>query len=60
MKKDELEGAENDHDPAANPPPGKKDAGLDAGKPKKPAPYVFRFLPADPKNALDFEDMADK
>ncbi len=59
MNKDELERSESEHAPAANPPPG-KDAGLDAGKPKKPAPFVFRFLPADPKNALDFEDMADK
>jgi len=26
------------------------------GKP----PYVFKILPADPKNSLEFEDMADK
>ena len=26
--------------------------------PKKP--YVFKILPADPKNSLDFEDVADK
>jgi hypothetical protein len=30
--------------------------------PKKPAGinYVFKFSPADPKNSLDFEDVADK
>jgi hypothetical protein len=27
--------------------------------PKKP-PYVFKIVPADPKNAFDFEDVADK
>lgn len=27
--------------------------------PKKP-PYVFKIAPADPKNAFDFEDVADK
>jgi hypothetical protein len=26
--------------------------------PKKP--YVFKIVPADPKNAFDFEDVADK
>jgi len=29
------------------------------GPPKKP-PYVFKIVPADPKNAFDFEDVADK
>lgn len=23
-------------------------------------PYVFKIVPADPKNAFDFEDVADK
>ena len=27
---------------------------------KKPAGYVFKFAPADPKNSFDFEDTADK
>ena len=27
--------------------------------PKKPG-YVFKIVPADPKNAFDFEDVADK
>jgi len=26
----------------------------------KKAPYVFKIVPADPKNAFDFEDVADK
>ena len=25
-----------------------------------PKRYVFKILPADPKNAFDFEDVADK
>jgi hypothetical protein len=29
------------------------------GAPKKPG-YVFKIVPADPKNAFDFEDVADK
>jgi hypothetical protein len=28
--------------------------------PAKKAPYVFKILPADPKNSFDFEDVADK
>jgi len=31
----------------------------DASAPKKPG-YVFKIVPADPKNAFDFEDVADK
>jgi hypothetical protein len=31
----------------------------DEAAPKKPA-YVFKIVPADPKNAFDFEDVADK
>lgn len=30
----------------------------EAAAPKKP--YVFKIVPADPKNAFDFEDVADK
>ncbi len=26
----------------------------------EPKRYVFKIMPADPKNNLDFEDMADK
>ena len=31
-------------------------------KPEAPrkTPYVFKIVPADPKNAFDFEDVADK
>lgn len=31
----------------------------DAAQPD-PKRYVFKILPADPKNAFDFEDVADK
>lgn len=31
----------------------------ETGQPKKPG-YVFKIVPADPKNAFDFEDVADK
>ena len=42
---------------AAAPQPGAAAAPTD---PKKPAGYVFKFAPADPKNSFDFEDTADK
>ena len=41
-------------EPSPEPPPapgGARPKGLD---------YVFRIRPADPKNTLDFEDVADK
>ena len=46
--------------PAALPPTEKSDAqqAPEAGAP--PARYVFKIAPADPKNAFDFEDVADK
>ena len=51
--------SEDDPQPATGAP--KEDApaseALDA---KKKPPFVFRFLPADPKNSLEFEDRADK
>ena len=40
--------------PAAKPPAQPADPA--APKPK----YVFKIVPADPKNSLDFEDTADK
>jgi hypothetical protein len=40
--------------PAASAPEKK-----DETAPKKPG-YVFKIVPADPKNAFDFEDVADK
>ena len=39
----------------AKPASEKKEA---EAPPKKP--YVFKIVPADPKNAFDFEDVADK
>ncbi len=55
--KDERETPEKD--------PQKKGGPLPAAEPgpetpPKKAPYVFKILPADPKNSLDFEDVADK
>jgi hypothetical protein len=29
-------------------------------EPKKKLDYVFKIVPADPKNSFDFEDVADK
>jgi hypothetical protein len=46
----------------AEPEPAKTKVDAEAkpdGAPKKP-PYVFKIVPADPKNAFDFEDVADK
>lgn len=46
--------------PQANPQPAAEaqkaaeDGKKDAGK------YVFKIVPANPKNAFDFEDVADK
>ena len=48
--------------------PGKPEAQTSPAAPEKrdePAPpkkpgYVFKIVPADPKNAFDFEDVADK
>jgi hypothetical protein len=59
MKKDRVEREESESEPAGGVPEG-DEAKKDGGEGKKAAPFVFRFLPADPKNALDFEDMADK
>jgi hypothetical protein len=44
--------------PTGNP---KEDERVENALDNKPkTPFVFRFLPADPKNSLEFEDMADK
>ena len=43
---------------AAQPPTEAPKAAED-GK-KDAAKYVFKILPANPKNAFDFEDVADK
>jgi hypothetical protein len=52
--KDEKKPAEAEPKPKAQ--EGDK---KDEAAPKKPA-YVFKIVPADPKNAFDFEDVADK
>ena len=59
MTKDKVERAEHEDEPDPTQPPA-DDRKKDALEGKKPAPYVFRFAPANPKNSLDFEDMADK
>ena len=51
---DEKKPSEPEPSPKA---PAKPEAKAEA--PKK-APYVFKIVPADPKNAFDFEDVADK
>lgn len=40
-------------------PPGETQSSDPSEAPKKPR-YVFKIAPADPKNAFDFEDVADK
>ena len=55
--KDEKKPSEPDI-PAKAPASGEKKK-EDAAAPKKPG-YVFKIVPADPKNAFDFEDVADK
>ena len=40
-------------------PPGESKSSDPSEPPKKPK-YVFKIAPADPKNAFDFEDVADK
>jgi hypothetical protein len=42
------------------PPPKTQTEKQAAEPPVKKAPYVFKILPADPKNSFDFEDVADK
>ena len=40
-------------------PPTEAPKAAEDGK-KDAAKYVFKILPANPKNAFDFEDVADK
>ena len=54
-------------DPSDAPTPDGPEAeklGADAAETKGEAPtkarYVFKIVPADPKNSFDFEDVADK
>jgi hypothetical protein len=44
---------------AAKAKPAPKDEKADPSAPKKPG-YVFKIVSADPKNAFNFEDVADK
>ena len=44
----------------AEKPPDKPKASEQPPEPPPKKPYVFKILPADPKNSLDFEDVADK
>ena len=53
--KDEKKPSETEPAPKAPAAQEKKDESA----PKKPG-YVFKIVPADPKNAFDFEDVADK
>jgi hypothetical protein len=52
--------------PSDAPPPSsrekKRDEAAEDGRKSKPAglDYVFKIVRADPKNAFDFEDVADK
>lgn len=54
--KEEKKPTEPERKPAETPA---AEPQADPKVPKK-APYVFKVLPADPKNAFDFEDVADK
>jgi hypothetical protein len=53
--KDDKKPSETEAAKTRSAPAEKKD---EAAPPKKP--YVFKIVPADPKNAFDFEDVADK
>jgi len=46
--------------PQASPPPEKKEEAPAPGTGAPRPSYVFKIAPADPKNAFDFEDVADK
>ncbi len=56
MKPDEAKPEDAAQVPQASKeaPKAAEDGKKDAGK------YVFKILPANPKNAFDFEDVADK
>ncbi len=54
--KDEKKPADAEATPKTPPTAEKQD---EQGPPKKPG-YVFKIVPADPKNAFNFEDVADK
>ena len=43
-----------------SPKPARPDTEQDEEQPASAKPYVFKIVPANPKNTLDFEDVADK
>jgi len=50
----------DDTDPKPTSPASTTDKQAEAAPPAKKPGYVFKIVPADPKNAFDFEDVADK
>jgi hypothetical protein len=55
-----------DPDPARTPPAnddetkGARQTKPEDAQPPAPKPFVFKVVRADPKNSIDFEDVADK
>jgi hypothetical protein len=56
MKEDKKQPSEIPPKEAPADPAKKKEEGTPKGK----GAYVFKIVPANPKNAFDFEDVADK
>jgi len=50
----------DESDPKPRSPASTTDQQPEAAPAAKKTPYVFKIVPADPKNAFDFEDVADK
>lgn len=50
----------DESDPKPKSPASTTDKQPEAAPAAKKPPYVFKIAPADPKNAFDFEDVADK
>lgn len=44
----------------AQPPESNSGASNPSEEASEKKPFVFKIVPADPKNAFDFEDVADK
>lgn len=60
MSKKEQRNAEEAKQEPADPTRAHGDAKAAPDAKKKPSTYEFKVLPANPKNAFDFEDVADK
>jgi hypothetical protein len=60
MSAKELKDKEPEREARPAKKPEEAAAPQDAGAAKKALGYTFKFAPADPKNAFDFEDVADK